>query len=82
MIELPIGYELLRHERKQVLGGDWHVGISYKGEPAFELAKQYRVDRDDVEYAGKLVNGTWQQSSNLGELIKVMCAKHRIGVGK
>ncbi len=90
MIPLPDGYTLenskrkATHARASLVGSDWQVDVYYKGEPAFKLAKQYRVDTDGAEYAGKLVgaNGAWHRSFNLTELVRIMCTKHRIGVGR
>ena len=50
MIPLPDGYTLenskrrATHARASLVGSDWQVDVYYKGEPAFKLAKQYRVD--------------------------------------
>jgi len=86
VIALPDGYSLgTSHRRavntaKQMLGDDWRVTVYYKGEPAFEIAKQLRIDHYAPQYAGKLQGGTWQQYANMHELVRVMCSKHRIGV--
>lgn len=86
MIALPDGYSLGISHRQSVtnarhmLGDDWQVTVYYKGEPAFEIAKQLRIDHYAPQYAGKLQGGTWQQYANMHELVRVMCSKHRIGV--
>lgn len=90
MIDLPDGYTLETTKRRQaqaratLFGGDWQVVVYHKGYPAFTLAKQLRVDMFEPEYAGKLsgADGAWHRSTNLNELVKIMCTKHRIGVGK
>jgi len=86
VIALPDGYSLGISHRQSVanarhmLGDDWQVTVYYKGEPAFEIAKQLRIDHYAPQYAGKLQGGTWQQYANMHELVRVMCSKHRIGV--
>ncbi len=90
MINLPDGYTLETTKRRSkqaqatLMGGDWQVDIYHKGYPAFRLAKQYRIDTDKVEYAGKLANadGAWHRSFDLNELVRIMCTKHRLGVGR
>jgi hypothetical protein len=88
VIPLPEGYTLETTKRRSkqaqasLMGGEWQVVVYHKGYPAFSLAKQYRVDMDSAEYAGKLSGsgGAWHRSFDLTELVKVMCTKHRIGV--
>ncbi len=90
MIALPTGYTLETTERRarkaaqEMFGDNWQVTVYCKGYPAFKLAKQWAIDAQAPEYAGKLVhdNGAWLRSNNLRELVKIMCTKHRIGVGR
>lgn len=90
MIPLPDGYTLettkrrVAQARANMMGADWQVVVYHKGYPAFTLAKQFRVDQYEMEYAGKLsgASGAWHRSTDLNELVKIMCTKHRIGVGK
>ena len=90
MIDLPSGYTLettkrrVAQARATLIGGDWQVVIYHKGYPSFTLAKQQRVDMLEPEYAGKLsgADGAWHRSLDLKELVRIMCTKHRIGVGK
>jgi len=87
-IALPPDYALgrakwdTRESARAMLGDDWRVTVYYKGRPAFELAKQLQIDQWAPVYAGKLPDGAWHRSKDLHELIKIMCTKHRIGVGK
>jgi len=86
VIPLPEGYTLEASKRRgrqaqaTFMGSDWQVEVYHKGYPAFKLAKQYRVDTDSPEYAGKLSNadGAWHRSFDLTELVRIMCTKHRI----
>lgn len=90
MINLPDGYTLettkrrLAQARANLFGSDWQVVVYHKGYPAFTLAKRLRAGMFEPEYAGKLsgTNGAWHRSLDLNELVRIMCTKHRIGVGK
>lgn len=88
MIALPDGYTLGVSNRQSVtnarhmLGDSWQVTVYHKGEPAFDIAKELRIDQWSPVYAGRLRGGKWQQYADIHELVRVMCSKHRIGVGK
>lgn len=88
MIALPEGYELghskreIRDSARAMLADDWRVDVYHKGRPAFTLAKQLLIDKYAPVYAGRLINGDWQQFTNIQDAIAIMCTKHRIGVGK
>lgn len=88
MIALPDGYTLGISNRQSVtnarhmLGDSWQVTVYHKGEPAFDMAKELRIDQWSPVYAGRLRGGKWQQYTDIHELVRVMCSKHRIGVGK
>ena len=86
MIALPDGYSLGTSNRqsksnaKHMLGDEWLITVCYKGIPAFDIAKQQRIDHYEPHYAGRLRGGAWQQFTDIRELVRVMCSKHRIGV--
>jgi hypothetical protein len=88
VIALPDGYTLGISNRQSVtnarhmLGDSWQVTVYHKGEPAFDMAKELRIDQWSPVYAGRLRGGKWQQYTDIHELVRVMCSKHRIGVGK
>jgi hypothetical protein len=88
VIALPDGYTLGTSNRQSVtnarhmLGDSWQVTVYHKGEPAFDMAKELRIDQWSPVYAGRLRGGKWQQYTDIHELVRVMCSKHRIGVGK
>lgn len=63
-----------------MLGDRWLVTVYYKGTPAFDIAKEHRIDYFEPQYAGRLQGGAWQQYTDIHELVRVMCSKHRIGV--
>lgn len=88
MIAMPDGYVLglskseVRNSARAMLADDWRVTVYNKGKPAFHLAKQLPIDRYAPIYAGRLVNGDWQQFTDLHDAVALMCTKHRIGVGR
>lgn len=83
-IALPPDYALgrakwdTRESARAMLGDDWRVTVYYKGAPAFELAKQLKIDQWAPVYAGRLYNGKWQQFADIHEAVQVMTSKHRI----
>jgi hypothetical protein len=89
MLNLPAGYTLettkrrVAQARADMFGSDWQIVIYHQGYPAFTLTKELRSDRFEPTYAGKLSGreSKWHTFDNLGEAVKVMCTKHRIGVG-
>lgn len=86
MINLPDGYTWDTTKRRQAkvnarfLGAEWDLSVYHKGYIAFEVAKQYDMHLYKPRYAARLSNGKWQQFDTLETLVKVMCAKHRMGV--
>lgn len=89
MINLPDGYQVGPTKRRQqkvmhnLMGDEWQVAVVYyKGYPAFEIAQQFDTRQWQPRFAGRLVDCDWQQFDNLDLMLKMMCTKHRIGVGK
>jgi len=64
-----------------MLGDEWTVIITYKWRYAFDLTKQINIMTGAATYSGRLLGGQWQQFSTMKEAVRVMCIKHRIGVG-
>lgn len=63
-----------------LMGDEWQVLVYWQGYPAFEIAKQFDMRQWQPRFAGRLPKGQWQQFDTLDLMIKVMTAKHRIGV--
>jgi len=88
VINLPDGYQVGPTKRRQqkvmhnLMGDEWQVVVYYKGYPAFEIAKQFDMRQWQPRFAGRLVDCDWQQFDNLDLMLKMICTKHRIGVGK
>ena len=86
-LHLPDGYRVnpgIRSEKRAghiFLGDEWTVIVTYNYRHAFELAKQYNMMTRTAVYSGRISHGQWQQFSTVKEAVRVMCAKHRIGVG-
>ncbi len=85
-IQLPEGFVIGPTKRRQqkvmhnLMGDEWQVVVYYKGYPAFEIAKQFDMRLWQPRFAGRIGNGKWEQFDNLNIMLKVMAAKHRIGV--
>lgn len=85
MFALPKGYRVGPIERRQskvlsnMMGTEWRVLVYYKDYPVFEIAKE--IDRRcwQTRFAGRILGGDqWQQFDSMDEMLRVMCAKHRI----
>ena len=89
MLALPDGYWVgttTRHQVKahhKMLDSEWRMLVYYGGHVAFEIAKQVDMYTQRPRFAGRLEDtSTWQEFSNLNTMVRVMCAKHRIGVNQ
>jgi hypothetical protein len=88
VIRLPEGYEVGPTKSRQqkvmhnLMGDAWQIVVYYKGYPAFEIAKEFDIKLWRPRFAGRIKGGNWQQFDTLDLLLKMMCTKHRIGVGE
>ena len=89
MLALPDGYKVGPTTRQQVkahhkmLGSDWEIVIYYRGYDAFKMVKQFDVYTQRPRFAARLDGtGKWQQFDDLNTMVRVMCTKHRMGVGR
>lgn len=89
MLKLPAGYaagkygetrRAVKRADAALLGDEWTIGVYYNGAHAFELTKQYVSYGQPPVYSGRTRNSEWQQFASLPEAIRVMCARHKLGV--
>ena len=85
-VGLPDGFTMER--AGHLIGETWAVGVYYKEIPAFQMVSDFDVADGRPRYAARSVAMNsltedfygWQQFSSLGEMVLVMCTKHRMGV--
>ena len=86
---LPEGFTFGKHDEESgyTMGQTWSVGVYYNKRPAFQMLKEFEVALDRPRYAARSTinilredSGDWQEFPSLGEMVLVMCTKHRMGV--
>jgi len=86
VLALPDGYKVGPTDKRakivhhKMLGDEWTTVVYYRGYPAFEISKQFGIYNQSPKYAGRIGTGQWQEFKSVPEMVRVMCAKHRIGV--
>ena len=88
-VGLPDGFTFAKEKSGVLIGETWTVAVHYKKRPAFQMTKDFDVSDDRPRYAARSIvdipywvdsGGDWQEFSSLGEMVLVMCTKHRMGV--
>ena len=81
-VGLPDGFTFAKEKSCVLIGETWAVGVYYKERFAFQMVSDFDVSDDRLRYAARSVtySGGWQKFSSLGEMVLVMCTKHRMGV--
>jgi hypothetical protein len=84
---LPNGFTFGKGKSGHMMGETWSVGVYYNKSPAFQMLKEFEAALDRPRYAARSVinilredSKDWQEFSSLGEMVLVMCTRHRMGV--
>ena len=88
-VGLPDGFTIEHETSGHLMGETWAVAVYYNKRPAFQMVSDFDVSDDRPRYTARSVvnipywvdsGGDWQEFSSLGEMVLVMCTKHRMGV--
>jgi hypothetical protein len=81
-VGLPDGFTFAKRDSGMLIGETWTVAVYYKNKLAFHMVSDFDVPDDRLRYAARSVThySGWQEFSSLGEMVLVMCTKHRMGV--
>ena len=82
-VGLPDGFTFAKEKSGVLIGETWTMAVYYKKRLAFQMVADFDVPDDRLRYAARSVkySSDWQEFSSLGEMVLVMCTKHRMGVG-
>jgi hypothetical protein len=81
-VGLPDGFTMEKEKSGVLIGETWAVAVYYKKRLAFQMVSDFDVSDGRPRYSARSVtySSDWQEFSSLGEMVLVMCTKHRMGV--